>query len=67
MTENLFRSLVSACLAFQGIPLAILNFIVFAAWAVDYGADGIISLTLFLSIGIPLMFALHFVLIALGS
>ena len=66
MTESLFRSLVSACLAFHGIPLAILNFVVFAAWAMDYGADGITSLTLFLSIGILLMFAFHFALIAIG-
>ena len=66
MSENLFRSLVSACLAFHGTPLVALNFFVFAAWAMDYGADGITSLTLILSVGILLMFAICFVLIALG-
>ena len=67
MIENLFRSLLSACFAFHGIPLVALNSVVFAAWAMDSGADGITSLTLILSVGILLMFAICFVLIALGS
>jgi hypothetical protein len=59
--------LVSACLAFHGIPLVALNFVVCAAWAIDYRADGITSLTFLLSVGILLMFAFHFVLMALAS
>jgi hypothetical protein len=67
MSENLLRSLVSACLAVHGVPLVTLNFVVFAAWAIEYGADGVTSPVLVLSVGILLMFAFHFALIALGS
>ena len=67
MTENLLRCLVSGCLAFHGIPLVTLNFVVFSAWAMDCGGDGSTSLTLVFSFDILLILAIRSALVALRS
>jgi len=64
---NSLRSLIAVCVALHGAPLLALTSVVFAAWTFGNLGDGSSLLTVLLIAAIFLMFAIHFVLLTLGS